>query len=457
MDAQRPAPATRPPRPRKPRVRLTDTRIEQFSPSGAEEWLKDTESRLAVRCRPGSKVFLFAATLRYRDIRITIGPVGRVSLADARAKAREWESYIARGLDPRDILRDQAAAAVAAQAAQTAALAAEKAAQEARQRYTLKALCEAYAAALESQRKAASAAQARTSFRLHVFDSDPAIAATPAAEITSRQVAALVRGVREQGKERAAGLLRAYLSAAYNMARRAPFDASLPAALIAFGVETNPVEPIRAIPVGQGTRRLTDAELCAYAGSLTDALPDHALRLALLAGGQRMDQLLRAETSDYDPQTKTLRLLDGKGRRRHPREHLLPLAPHAAALVESLIERAAALGSPLLFSTHGRVQMTRGTCGKRAAEISRALGGEPFAMRDIRRTCETLLVGRLGIHKDIRAQLLSHGISGVQAAHYDRHDYIAEKRAALLAWERWLSELQTGEPMTANVVALRAG
>jgi len=39
----------------------------------------------------------------------------------------------------------------------------------------------------------------------------------------------------------------------------------------------------------------------------------------------------------------------------------------------------------------------------------------------------------MGIHKDTRAQLLSHGISGVQAAHYDRYEYFSEKQNALAA------------------------
>jgi len=52
------------------------------------------------------------------------------------------------------------------------------------------------------------------------------------------------------------------------------------------------------------------------------------------------------------------------------------------------------------------------------------------AAGDLRRTVETrLAAARVG--SDIRAQLQSHGLGGVQARHYDRHDYLAEKRAAL--------------------------
>lgn len=36
-----------------------------------------------------------------------------------------------------------------------------------------------------------------------------------------------------------------------------------------------------------------------------------------------------------------------------------------------------------------------------------------------------------GISRDIRGQLQSHGLTGLQARHYDGHEYVAEKRHAL--------------------------
>jgi len=55
-----------------------------------------------------------------------------------------------------------------------------------------------------------------------------------------------------------------------------------------------------------------------------------------------------------------------------------------------------------------------------------------------------------------RAQLLSHGISGAQAAHYDRHAYTDEKRAALVTWEARLAAIVQAERQPANVRHLRA-
>ena len=73
---------------------------------------------------------------------------------------------------------------------------------------------------------------------------------------------------------------------------------------------------------------------------------------------------------------------------------------------------------------------------------------------DVRRTAETMLAG-MGISRDTRAQLLSHGLGGVQDQHYDRHGYADEKRAALIAWERRLDEIENGIKPAGNVRPLR--
>ena len=443
------------------RERLTPERIRRFAcPEGAKQvFLWDTEApRLAVRATAGAKSFIFEAKLDRRTIRATIGDVRAWNLDDARAEARRLQTLIDQGTDPREQKRERIAAAEAKRAAAEAA----KAEADRQARYTLRALCNAYAGSLERSGKAKSAASVRSAFKCHI---DTETASTPAKDVTPHQIAALVRKVREAGKERAAGTLRSYLCAAFNVGKRAPFDSALPADLIPFGIEYNPVDAIPAIAVQRGDRTLSPDELRAYVGHLlrigqSDAtapeLADMALLLALYAGGQRMAQLLRAKVGDFDQDTATLRLWDGKGKRKQPREHLLPLAPHAVELVAYLAMRTKAMGGEQwLFASRKDVRMADETPGKRAAEVSACMGGEPFDLRDVRRTVETMLAG-LGISKDTRAQLLSHGISGVQAAHYDRHAYTDEKRAALVAWEDKLDAIQKAEQAPANVVRLRA-
>lgn len=79
---------------------------------------------------------------------------------------------------------------------------------------------------------------------------------------------------------------------------------------------------------------------------------------------------------------------------------------------------------------------------------------QQFQFSDLRRTAETIMAS-LGIHKDIRAQVQSHGLGGVQDRHYDRHSYMDEKRAAINAWQGYLDLLAAGKPMVSNVLELR--
>jgi hypothetical protein len=61
-------------------------------------------------------------------------------------------------------------------------------------------------------------------------------------------------------------------------------------------------------------------------------------------------------------------------------------------------------------------------------------------MKDIRRTCETMMAA-MGISRDTRAQIQSHGLSGVQEKYYDQHNYMAVKVAALDDWNAKLIEI----------------
>ncbi len=71
-----------------------------------------------------------------------------------------------------------------------------------------------------------------------------------------------------------------------------------------------------------------------------------------------------------------------------------------------------------------------------------------FIPRDIRRTCKTLM-GELGISKTIRDRLQNHALQDVSSKHYDRYEYLPEKRIALESWEQ-----QLNNTITSNVIAL---
>ena len=428
------------------RVRLTNQRIQRTTcPAGKSQFFMwDSEvPHLALRVtKAGAKAYIYQGKLNRQTIRVTIGDPASWTLDKARQEARRLQTLIDRGIDPRDLKREQT------EARETARKQAARA-----KEYTLAALMDLYADHCDDQGKQHHAACVRSATKCHLVKADPELAGTPAKDITPEQIAGLVRRVTEAGKGRTAGMLRSCLHAAYNCGLRAPLSSELPAAFIPYSIKTNPVVIVPAIPVKARNRTLSRDELKAYLEALDhDDRIDYALRLAVYAGGQRMSQLLRARVDDYDRGTQTLRLWDAKGKRQEPREHIVPLGSVGADTVDKLLAMSEKSG--LLFPSSTGTKIHNSNPGKRASEISQQMGGEAFNLLDIRRTVETMLAG-MGVSRDVRAQLLSHGITGVQAVHYDRYDYLKEKRAAIRKWEAYLKRLLTGENEETKVIPLR--
>lgn len=162
-----------------------------------------------------------------------------------------------------------------------------------------------------------------------------------------------------------------------------------------------------------------------------------------------MEQLLRANWSDFDFDRGILTLRDGKGRPGlGVRDHLVPLTDWSLQHLEPM--RELNQDAPYPFATitkigRGKILMDPTTPSKVVKRVSDRLvlehGLEPFRAGDLRRTCETMLAS-LGIPKECRGQLLSHGrSSGVQAKHYDRYAYLPEKKQALEIWTNHLAKI----------------
>lgn len=66
-----------------------------------------------------------------------------------------------------------------------------------------------------------------------------------------------------------------------------------------------------------------------------------------------------------------------------------------------------------------------------------------FSPRDLRRTFKTV-AGSFGLSLEIRNRLKGHGMSDVGSVHYDRYDFLTEKRAAMQIWTRLLRRLLKG-------------
>lgn len=404
---------------------LTAGMIERLTcPAGKSQiFVRDTKApSLRVRVTPsnaknprGVKAFVFEAKLNRQNIRRTIGDVRSWTIEAARNEANRLRVTLDTGIDPREEERQMQAAKAAAKVAK---LEAEK--------YTLAALLTAYCDNQEAIGRK-SHADARSIFNLHVIQAWPKVAALPANMVNAEQIADMMRRVIQLGKGRTANKLRSYVRAAYQVAKASRSKASIPVEFKAFNVRSNPASDTEPDESANKANKnpLSAEELRTYWQAIknVEGFPGALLRLHLLTGGQRLEQLVQLRTEEA--QDDSILIYDGKGRPGKPaRPHQVPLTHEATvALMECM-----PCGEFALSTDGGNTHVSAATLSEWAMQCGAGIPG--FQTKRIRSGVETLLASAR-VSGEHRGRLQSHGISGVQARHYDGHDYMEEKREAL--------------------------
>lgn len=415
----------------------------------------------------GAKRFLlvYVAKASGRERRMVLGEYGKapkLSLAAARKLATEKRALVEIGRDPWLEAREARAAAEA---------------KVARGAATFGTLLDAYVEHLEAAGKP-SWKQVSGAFARHITDRRPKLTKLPADAVTVDDVMPVFHGLTKAGKLREAEKLRAYLRAAYTAARKARTDASMHA-FAGFQITHNPLvdldvtRPKQAVEKAAKAARerkwaLSQPQLAAYWKRICadDSARGALLRFHLLTGGQRVEQLGRLTEADLDTERKTVTLLDTKGRRKAAREHVIPLIPDAEkALAAMRAPRVDEDGNviepgPYLFTvTNGESGSAYHTVWEAVKDVAAEMvaAGEidrEFTPGTIRKTVETRLQA-VGLSREIRAHLGSHGLGGVQGQHYEAHEFDDEKRAALKKL-RALCEPK-GKPGNVTPIRRRAG
>lgn len=292
--------------------------------------------------------------------------------------------------------------------------------------FTLKNLLVDYADHLEAIGRVAHK-DVRSICKVHIFEPWPKVAALPANKVTGEQIADMMRRALELGKGRTANKLRSYVRAAYQTARASRSKASVPVKFKDYKVTANPAaDTVPDESANKADKRpLSSAELRMYWQAIKTApgFRGAVLRLHLLTGGQRIQQLVMLRTDNV--MGNLIRLYDGKGRPgKPPRPHTVPLIPQA---VVSMLE-CKPQGLYAISTDKGETHLAATTLSAWAVEAAHML--PEFQAKRIRSGVETILASER-VSSEIRGRLQSHGIAGVQARHYDGHDYMAEKRQAL--------------------------
>lgn len=182
-----------------------------------------------------------------------------------------------------------------------------------------------------------------------------------------------------------------------------------------------------------------------------------ALRLLLLTG-QRPGEIagmVQAELVSFEI-ADAARWEIPASRMKARRPHIVPLAPMARSLLETVLRRREADGdgeSVFASKFASRTTLARHSLSQGLARLIAALdisGPEAGAIKslkeypptphDFRRTVGTGLAV-LGVLREDRRAVLAHVEGDVHGVHYDKYERLKEKRAALGTWENHVAAL----------------
>jgi integrase len=397
--------------------------------------------RLGVRVSAkGSKTWLYRYFIDSKPKFISIGSVNeKFTMLKAADIAEGYSNIISKGLDPKiELEKDKQQQATA-----------EK---EESLKGSIKQLFQAY---VDQMKREGKRTYAKVLKDLEKETYSFIAPATKAKEVKTDEIKLILAAMIKRGAATQSNRVRSYLLAAFNNGLRHDND---PASLndnVLFGLTSNPVAIITrqkgAEKVGENYLLLPEVKellVTFQQAHKVGELFANLLKLTFHTGGQRPYELAASEWSAIDWAEKSW--LITKDISKNKREHLIPLTDTALNILHILKEQAK--DSKFIFPKYRTPQEHA-----RLDSFSQSIGYyrkanpefKPFIPRDIRRTCKTLM-GELGVSKEIRDRLQNHAFSDVSSRHYDRFDYLPEKRHALESWEARLNEVSVK-----NVVYLR--
>lgn len=259
-----------------------------------------------------------------------------------------------------------------------------------------------------------------------------------ARDITPDDVIGVIRPVYERGKRAMADHVRSYIRSAYSWGIKAEHDYRS-ATPRRFKLASNPAGGIPTEPKVVGTRWLNDDEFVQlYRWLECPDTPVHppytrAVRILMLTG-QRVEEIATLHVDQWDAKE---RIIDWS-KTKNGKPHAIPVPSIAAELIESIIpneygwffpsakDPSEPVSAGTLYSFMWR-QRDRGVI-------------PVVTNRDLRRTWKTL-AGKAGVSKEIRDRLQNHTLQDVSSKSYDRWNYMPEKRAGMMKWNKFVTSL----------------
>lgn len=409
---------------------LTDKTLRAVRPQSKPYRIfdKSVEKGFGVQITPAGGVYFFLQyqspiTGRRRYMRLGQYPL--TTLATAREQAREARKVLDTGKDPQYVLKEK---------------------DRMRKHGTVAALIKAYTDDMERRGK-------RSYFNVYRClkrDVIPFIGDLPASEVEPYHICEILRRIIERGAEVHSNRTRSYLHAAFKFGTQHNNDPKRMGTPYIFNIRRNPVSDVPSDPSVErvGERTLSWSELRTLWLASPDELPVHAqlaLQFMLATGGQRSSEILGASMAEFDLESRIWSI--PHGRTKNKEWHLIPLSDMALDLIARIRSLTGNRGHwlfPGRMNPDSKKPMSHNILSIAVGKYCERTAFEKFVPKDLRRTVKTRM-GELGISKDHRDRLQNHAKTDVSSKHYDRYDYLPEKRAAIEKWCRQLANISSGE------------
>ncbi len=410
---------------------LTDKAIRVAKPRSSVYRLRDSN----VVCRgfgvtvapSGAKSFFLSYTSPEDGKRkqVKLGRFPQVALREARLKAAEVRALVDDGKDPaiekRLVVKNRI---------------------EQRNLGTLGDLLDLYISDLEIDGKRS----AKEVKRIKKRDVPAALLQRPAHLISKDDILDILTPIAQRGAPVHSDNVRAYLRAAFVLGLNAQSTTRWRGKAKAFNLTHNPAATVKKTlsRKPRGIRALSPEEIQQFWNSELLTPPMRLALKLILSTGQRVEEVLHAPWSEFD-QARMLWTIPGERRKTRGKTHephLVPLTSHHLGLLQEIQQATNHVN--YLFPARGSDNPRRYDSLTHAVRIFVIKSGmQSFSPRDLRRTFKTV-AGSMGISLEMRNRLQGHALTDVGSVHYDRYDYLPEKRNAIQTWigglERMIGE-----------------
>ena len=331
-------------------------------------------------------------------------------------------------------------------------------------------LVSAYVEDQERQGKS-SAHQTRQALERNVIKAYPQIAIKKAKDVTPDDIVVILAAIHNRGSEAESVRVRAIISACFSFGMKGDFDPTR-VGKKRFYIQYNPVAATKknTHAVGVGERVLSHKEVKRLWNNIFNVhrvgvVMGCFIRFMVATGGQRPLQLARARWEDYDFTRNCVTLTDQKGKKGTIKIHVVPLTARALSILEEVRPLTGHYLWPFCSGVRSRKAATKGQLTpysedsfkngfrrynnmlKEQAEAEGRPVPEWFTARDIRRTIKNILIDA-GVSREQRNLLQSHGQTGVDIKHYDRHEHLPEKRKSMRSYDAFLGKILDGSETT---------